>query len=439
MLRPELSDVLSYKNQTLLRADKNNRYKALTGNADKEEGQIFSMVIGDEFHVYKDNKMINMVTQSMSNQPNGLLVLITTPGLSVPCPAYNYYLNASHALEKNNRDYERSLFMIFEVDQADDPMNQKIWYKANPTLKERGFMDNLETLKQELSSNSADQRAFNAKVLGRWSEAGQEDFITVKQWNLRHVKHKAGYTNITDWVMQNTGKIYLYVGLDFSQKDDLTAMGLLYHVPTTGEMVFRVQHFAPAITIKSSAMLKRPDYNPFVATGEVIPCGQDTIKKAEVIGNMTFHQEHAPIKKAVVDDYGGSSIMPILQHYVGEEDCYKAGKKHYNSIARVKSLVIDNNNFYQDTGELMEWEIGNVSMRYDSYNNPHINKVDQERKIDGVMSLLYCADGIDRDNIAMATNRDEEAEMRYAATIKLPEPPQEAPKEEAKIKVFQNN
>lgn len=412
---PILQAIIKYKHKQLIYPDKNSKYKVLTGNPDKEEGDLFSLAIGDEYHVYKDSRMINMLNQSMVNRDDGRLILITTAGLEVPCPAYDYYQQAQVALRFPNRNNDRSLYIIFELDKEDDPENPAIWYKSNPTLAQRGLIQNLIDQKNDMESNVIDKETFKAKSLNMWGVGGSIEFLNINQWERKNTKHKENYTTFTDWIHKNAPHVFAYIGIDFSQNEDLTALAIIYHNPQTGEMILRVQHFTCQMKFETSQQTKKPDYTPYVKSEELLIVGETIINKASVIEYITAIQElqKVVVRKVVVDDYGGSSIMPLVMKRIGADKVHSASRKHYNSLVRAQDLVLDNSDFYHDTNALMEWQICNVLVARDTWNKPHLSKKSANRKIDGVLATIYAVDAMDRDNVAMATDRDVSAEEKY--------------------------
>lgn len=110
--------------------------RALSKETKNKDSGAPSYFVVDEYHAHPNSEIYDLGTNSFGKRRQSLLDVITTAGddaLNKPCYIEETY--AKRVLEDPAVTDESYFVMIRELDEGDNPHDERIWAKANPCLR----------------------------------------------------------------------------------------------------------------------------------------------------------------------------------------------------------------------------------------------------------------------------------------------------------------
>ena len=232
-------------------------------NLGKLEGYNPTSCILDEIHTYKDAQKFNVIKNGLGTKKNPMLFLISTGGYDQDSFCVKLVQTGREVLRGKVKD-DRFAFLLYELDEGDDPHDEKNWIKVNPALggilSERDFKSNYETSKNIPES------------LNDWLTKRMNLFLEEQsEWIPSHIIKKAT-RKFTD---EEVKGLPCYIGGDLSETRDLTSFTLLW----VGNDKYYIRTYFFFVKLNSSNSLKKghKDILLWTKLGYVIPCETDTI------------------------------------------------------------------------------------------------------------------------------------------------------------------
>lgn len=97
----------------------------------------------DELHAHLDRALFDVIKSAFGARKNPLLWIITTAGFNTNGVCYEQRLVATKMLEQTV-PLDHLFAIIFTIDEADDPFDERVWIKANPMI---GITPTWETMR----------------------------------------------------------------------------------------------------------------------------------------------------------------------------------------------------------------------------------------------------------------------------------------------------
>ena len=110
--------------------------RALSKETKNKDSGAPSYFVVDEYHAHPNSEIYDLGTNSFGKRRQSLLDVITTAGddaLNKPCYIEETY--AKRVLEDPAVTDESYFVMIRELDEGDNPHDERLWAKANPCLR----------------------------------------------------------------------------------------------------------------------------------------------------------------------------------------------------------------------------------------------------------------------------------------------------------------
>lgn len=205
--------------------------KAFSREADNLEGEQISTGIIDEAHLLKDNKVYNSIKRGQTLLKNPSLYFISTSGNNLNVPFFEEYQYITKILDGDEVNDNYFIFCA-EQDQESEIHEPDTWIKSNPLMEDEEqreiIKNNLERdIKEGIAKN--DLNDIYVKSFNLWRQASKETYISFNDWNACK----------TDSELDIKGR-EVYIGVDLSRSDDLTALSFVY--PTDNRKYFVDSH-----------------------------------------------------------------------------------------------------------------------------------------------------------------------------------------------------
>ena len=225
-------------NQNEMRIEKTaTSMKRLSAQGSDSDGDHYTTGIVDEYHLFGQGErgFINAMTSGMVNNPNAQMFYISTAGYNPNVPMFEDYQRLTQSLEAG--DYskiERDLILIWEQDSVDEAYLPDTWQKSNPLMELPDMRKNLTEgllVEREAKSSQGKEADFLVKNLNMWQNAKENRYLDLNQITGAVIPEFDMY-----------GKS-VYIGFDYSQKNDDTSLAFVFPYERNGEQVYHLyQH-----------------------------------------------------------------------------------------------------------------------------------------------------------------------------------------------------
>lgn len=195
---------------------------ALASDTNTLDGYAGTTIILDEYAAAKDRKVYDVLKSGQAQEPNSLLLIISTSGLDLNVPMYAEYKMLGDVLA-GKKQADRYFIAIWELDDREEVHKPKTWIKANPIFELPAIKKRMQPKIQDdvnLGIAQDDLIPVLTKNFNMWLQAADNSYISIDDWD----KNEVDTPDVT-------GKD-VYIGVDTSSTNDLTAVSWI--VPVDG-------------------------------------------------------------------------------------------------------------------------------------------------------------------------------------------------------------
>lgn len=375
---PALKKILKKRKSDIYFEKTFSKMQALGKNSDTLDGLNAHGVIMDELHGVKDRNLYEVMKQSQSARRQPLMIMITTAGTVRECIFDDIYEYAENILKGTVED-PRFLPIVYELDEAKEWQNPKMWIKANPGL---GTIKKIEDLvsKVERAKQSAKDRAG----------------LLTKDFNIRGT-HSTSWLTFDEILNESTFNLedyrgsYCIGGADLSITTDLTCATILMYDHRLEKYIVHQMYWIPEDNVEERVKTDKIPYDVWHDKGLVRYCSGNTINYSDVTAWF----------KEIVYTHGITPAWIYYDSYSARywvEEMESNGFRMIRCIQGAKTLslpmqtlgadlqakrIIYNNN------PVLKWCLTNTGIQTDRNGNivPIKNRSAKQR-IDGTASLL---------------------------------------------------
>jgi phage terminase large subunit-like protein len=375
---PDLKDllrVLPSKN-TISFAAGNARLKALSADADSEDGANSSLTVLDEVHRFGNRRLYDVMQYAGAARDQPLLVSITTAGTDRHSLCWELHERARAIIEGSTEDLE-FLGVIYgcdpEKDDLDDP---RIWRKANPSL---GVIISEADFSKEYAQAKRIPGRLNNFLrlrLGIWTEQATR-WLSTELWD-----QAADPVGLDWWKGQEA-----YAALDISSVSDLAALTL--YADAGDHCRIASFFFLPEETVERRSEVDGVPYVRWIQEGHAI----------ETPGNATDHEairrklndlveQGVSITRVGMDPWNAAHLANLLADDGFQVEMIRQGYATLSGPAKELERRLLAGKIRHDGNPCMRWCVGNVATETDAAGNIKPSKAKSTERIDGVASLV---------------------------------------------------
>ncbi|MEB7763900.1 terminase large subunit [Staphylococcus pseudoxylosus] len=210
--------IIPSKNEIINLKDR-SKIKPLSKEANNLDGYQISFSLLDEFHASSDTKVYDVVKSSQVLLDNPMNIIISTAGFNLNGPMKTEYDYLSKVL-KGKEENDTYFTFIAEQDSEKEIYDETTWEKSNPLLANEKIRPTLmKNLKSDLNEaiQKQDINGTLVKNFNLWRQSSKETYIALQDWEKCY----------TDEKLNIKGRP-VYLTLDLSRLDDLTAVGMIF-------------------------------------------------------------------------------------------------------------------------------------------------------------------------------------------------------------------
>lgn len=358
-----------------------SKWTTISGKPKGRSGPRPSCLIADECHEWTGEtaKAYELMTANLFKRREPMLLVATNAGENRSCFAWQVHERAQAILSGELKD-DTLYPVIYEAPAHLDWRSEDAAKAANPSL---GSFITFDQLKPELAKGEARYRRL---YLSQWIRSESSHLIDMDLYGA------AAGTFTADTV-----KGYpLYVGIDLSQDDDLSAVTRCY--ASEEQFYVNSQFWVPRATADKYERRDGITYTKWAGDGHITLLDEPTIspsvKRTIAAQLIELHKTH-PIKAVCYDRYkaddcvaaleaAGIVCIPIAQGYTVSPGCAELTRR-----LKDKSITIANNpvlRFCAENAETKHDDRGNTWVAKPSAHGRYAGT--RSKKVDGISALV---------------------------------------------------
>lgn len=377
---PDLQDKFKIRRDDILCYINENDYVPLAFSTSRLDSKLPNAFVADEVGALTTIYPIEAMQSGQLNIKNKLGCIISTKYPSINNPFEDIIDKAKKILDNIVED-DTVFSLLYEPDTT------KHWETDNSILEQSNPLAlEIPDIMQDLF-----KKRQNAIIM----QSARENFLT-KHCNIIYQGMGTEYFVTTDDVIQCradspinwTGRT-VYLGVDLSQTDDNTAVGMVALDDDGLTILAHTMCFVPADRVDDKSLAEKVDYRNFIENGFVISCGNRIIDYSVVEDYVFQIEENFGCKVAGIgfDRYNAmSSAQKWDKVYVTE-----AVKQHSSVLHPATKLLkeaILNKKFSYEENKLLEINFQNCRCTFDTNKNMFITKKMSKGKVDMVVALI---------------------------------------------------
>ena len=353
-----------------------SKMEPLGRDSDSIEGANPSGSIIDEYHIWKNNEVLDNLRSGAVNRNQPFFFIITTAGRDKTLPCYGYRTLCIDIL-KGIKQQDDTLVLIFTLDEGDDWKDESVWWKANPNI---GISVRLDAMRREFQAalNSPVQEVnFKTKNLNQWVDAPE---VWIRDDKVKACNHG---TRDEDLIGQ-----VCYAGLDIASHVDINALALFFP-DVNGHSVAKFHFWIPEAKVKEKE--DRVDYQSWsdmglvtITPGDVIDIDQLTEEISGIIKQYQcegFAFDPAKAFHGVIQNLQKEGLSEIL-------DEFSQGIRSMSEPTKTIERIVTSGEIDLMNNPVIRWMFSNVQIISDQNENIKADKKKSREKIDGVISLV---------------------------------------------------
>ena len=362
----------------ILHPNSNSYMKAISAQANSLDGKIGLLVITDELHAMQ-RKTFEVLDSGQSKRNDSLLLSITTAGYANDGVGFSQRKYAQKvALGEEEDDTFFALVYRLDEEDEDDIFNEDKWIKANPNLGVSVDIDNFRAKAKKAKVNPEDSSNFKIKHLNQYLES-MNQLMDVKRW--RGLRDKS--LKLEDFRGEKC-----FVGLDLASKLDITSICYMFKDGDTFIPFWK--NFLPEARVNEQ---KNRRYLKYIEDGDLIKTKGEVIN-LPLIGDILFEDSKLfSFQDVFYDPWHCQERATRLSMEGVEMTEFRMNTGNLSEPTKSFQANIIDSKFRHNTGEMLEWCIGNVVGKYDANDNVFPRKDHERLKIDPVIAAIMALAG----------------------------------------------
>ncbi|MFM5339394.1 terminase large subunit [Aeromonas veronii] len=378
---------LTRETKNLLRGpdDLDSHMRPLSADAQSMDGLRPHCAILDELHQHRTDDVYNSLKTALGKTSQSMLLSISTAGTNLYGIGAKVWALGETVLQSIETDHykddsDRFFVMIFTIDKKDDPYDQDVWLKANPTL---GVIKKTSTMSAALN-----EVKITPVMLSDFMTKHLNVFVNKTDTWLAADKIEACYDPTIPWDRYRGSECW--VGIDLSTKLDLTSMSFV--IPDFDGVVHVLnKSYIPSEIFNNPRTSERIRqlYGKFAARGELVVTPGGTINYDYIIQDLLKYKELFDIRGIGVDPYNAEYFTKMLaQHGIEAIHVHQRASNLNEPAKHLQKLLYDGQLVFNS--DLFKWCCYNARVRVDYNNNIKVCKetVTSENKIDALIAAL---------------------------------------------------
>lgn len=230
----KLARICDPKQFSIIVQRSNSFWQVVSGTAEGKHGFRPTCILMDEAHEWTSRLLYDNLTSNAIKRNNSLIIVATNAGASKASICWQLHERAQAVIDGVSKD-ETLYAAIFGAPSTmaiDDPA---AWKLANPSLGVTISLENLASEAQKAKTNSALEARFRRFYMSQWIQ-GADKWLNMIAWD----------ACTTKFSIAEVKDLPLYLALDLSTSDDLSALAMIWVGPK--KIYLRTKHWVPKLS-----------------------------------------------------------------------------------------------------------------------------------------------------------------------------------------------
>jgi phage terminase large subunit-like protein len=353
----------------------NSYMRALSAEAPTKEGLNISGLIFDELHAQKTRVLWDTLVYGGASRSQPLLLSISTAGYDRQSIGFEQYDYACKVRDGIIADWEFFNY-IAEATVDEDWTSPAVWRKANPSLGETIYEDELAAACREALESPAKENAFRRYRLNQWTE--QET-----RWFAMHVWD----ANAAPVDPAELAGRPCFVGLDLASTIDIAAA--VYVFPDDeGPWQVYPEFFVPADNAVERERRDRVPYTQWIRQGVLTATPGTSIDYDRIRASIVANGERFDVRQIAIDRWNATQLATQLQGDGFEVVMFGQGFASMSSPSKMLEAFLLDRKIAHGGQPVLRWMASNVAAEVDAAGNIKPSKRRSSEKIDGIVALV---------------------------------------------------
>ena len=359
-------------------------YKPVGRDSDTLDGLNVHGATMDEIHAWTDKNLYDVIVDGTSARDEPLILITTTAGTV----RENVYDDIYDEAERTINGYfdpdgykdERSLFLVYELDDRKTWKDEETWMQANPGL---GTIKKTDALRDKVNKAKA-----NSKLVKN---------LLTKDFDIPETTSEAWLTfetidNRDTFNIKELKPRYCIGGIDLSATTDLTCATIVFRIPDDNNIYIKQMYWLPSDLIELRSQEDKIPYNIWGERGLLRRSGTNKVDYKDVTKWFLEVQNEMDcyIFRIGYDRWSAGYLVDELEQTFGKitVPVAQGAKTFSNPMKRLESDLKAKKVNYENN-PITKWNLSNAAIKTDSNDNIALVKTSNpRRRIDGVASLM---------------------------------------------------
>jgi len=353
-------------------------FAPIPANADNLDGLNPSAVMFDELHAQKSRDVWDVLESALGARSQPLLSAITTAGFILDgiCTEVRAYLIS---VLEGTRDDDSFFGYVYTLDADDDPLDERVWIKANPGLGRSKTLSYMQTQARKAGALPSAMANFKTKDLNIWCNDA-EGWFDIQVWD------KCGKTKFTPDMLKGRR---CYGGLDLASTRDLTAFALVFPPEDDDQpWVVLVWFWCPAAKVAEQSADDAAPYDRWVKEGWLQVTDGNVCDYGPVKRQVLRAMQDYDLVELGFDRWNAQQLCnELMELEVPLVEVPQNTGGMYPGSKRLEELVYGGQ-LAHGGNPVLRWNAQNVALLFDSNGNfrPDKKRSRQNGRIDGIVA-----------------------------------------------------
>lgn len=372
---PELAQFVTIHRDNLALEQTNSFYRPLSADVNSMDGFNIHGAIIDELHAHKTGELWDVIYTGRGSRRQPLMLAITTAGNNRESICWEQRDYGTKILEQIFDD-DSFFCYVTHIDEGDDWTQEWVWKKANPNYGISVKPDEMHEACDKAKRQTSARNAFLQKRLNLWTEQ-MEAWIPVENWDLC----------VKDISLEDLKGKPCYLGLDLSNRIDMTALSLLFPLEGGRKLVFPF-FFMPEERLKLKEHQGKRFYNKWYQDGFIIKTPGDVIDYDYILQKIKSLAELYNIIEIGFDPWNSTQLVTDLQGEGFNVVPLRQGYGTLSDPSKEFEKLILSKHIEHDGNPVFRWMIKNVGTESDAAGNIKPSRKKSSDKIDAVVATI---------------------------------------------------
>jgi phage terminase large subunit-like protein len=372
---PSLAKRCKVYRNSIVFPEKNSTMICISSEAGTKHGYNPSCVLVDEYHVFPDRELVDVLETGTGARSQPLTIYITTAGTDMDGPCYKDWQRAIKIRDGVLKD-ESFLPCIYAADPEDDPFIEETWKKANPnygiTLKPEYF----QQFAQKAKDSPTDEVVFRTLHLNQWQKS-ETKWIRHGAWDGNNVP------------LRPTVGRPCWCGLDLASTFDTTAFVAVWPDADGTYDVF-AHFFIPEENAHKRSKEDRVPYQAWADSGFVTLTDGDVTCYDTVRDYILSFCEKNAVRAVAIDRWNAVHLTTQLVSEGIDVKPFGQGFASMSAPSKMLETLCVSKRLRHAGNPVLAWQMSNVQVKIDDAANikPTKKHSHSTARIDGVVSLI---------------------------------------------------